>query len=191
MILADFINSISELKDSNELIFFGGSFNPWHEGHGSCLRLYNEENPIIVIPDHNPYKELVLTNEKLSGVEEIKNELSQIDTKTYLFDQFMQQDTKNPSHVWIRNLKEKLPKTKISLLMGFDTFIGLDKWINAEKVLCDLSRIYIASRLDNQEIKEKQFHLLKSINPNLDIVFLGHHDFEELSSSKLRQRAKE
>ena len=40
---------------TDRITFFGGSFNPWHKGHGACLELCPEKN-IIVIPDTNPFK---------------------------------------------------------------------------------------------------------------------------------------
>lgn len=187
MSLINFIKNNSVLAKSDELIFFGGSFNPWHEGHGSCLRLAPKNWPIIVIPDHNPFKDLVYSESKASSIEEIQAQLRKIDGITYLFDEYLVLNQKNPSHKWIAEIKEDFPTKKISLLMGFDTFISIDRWIKAQRILNILDSIYVASRLDDEEVKKKQTQVLTNINPNLKIVFLGHHEFEALSSTEIRK----
>ncbi len=190
MSLKDFINQHQELKESKELVFFGGSFNPWHEGHTSCLTLAPDRHPIIVIPDHNPFKDFVGTTHKKSSVAEIRHELGTIKSKTFLFDEFLLEDKKNPSHVWISQVKEDFPDKDISLLMGFDTYISIDRWINAYDVINKLSTLYVASRLDDEKLKLEQLANLKRINPRLKIKFIGNHEYEELSSSIIRNAMK-
>lgn len=187
MSLVNFINNNSVLRSSDELVFFGGSFNPWHAGHSSCLSLAPKDSPIIVIPDHNPFKDLTNSSQKKTTVIEIQEELAKINTTTYLFDEFLIQDKKNPSHKWITEIKKEFPNKKISLLMGFDTFISIDRWIKAEEVLKQLHTLYMASRLDDKTVRDKQVRNLHEINKNICIKFLGNHDYEELSSTKIRE----
>lgn len=186
MNLVPFIDSHEELKRSRELIFFGGSFNPWHSGHSSCLTLAPTSHPIIVIPDHNPFKELTPALTKKSTAKDIQGELDKIETTTCLFEHFLNSNKKNPSHVWIEEVSKSFPEKNISLLMGFDTFISIDRWIAAKDVLNSLHSIYVASRLDDEKIKKEQVRILKEINPLIKIKFIGHHDYEELSSTQLR-----
>jgi nicotinate-nucleotide adenylyltransferase len=190
MSLINFIKNNSVLAKSNELIFFGGSFNPWHDGHSSCLKLAPKSWPIIVIPDHNPFKDLVNSGDKVSSIDEIQDQLSKIDRTSYLFDEYLVQNVKNPSHKWIAEIKKLFPDKKVSLLMGFDTFISIDRWIKADKILNILDTLYIASRLDDEEVKNTQIKTLQKINPQLIIDFIGHHEFEDLSSSKIREALK-
>ncbi|MAX66158.1 MAG: hypothetical protein QF441_10885 [Bacteriovoracaceae bacterium] len=189
MSLINFVKNNSVLNKSHELIFFGGSFNPWHEGHSSCLKLAPANRPIIVIPDHNPFKDLTVQSTKHSSITDIQHELAKIETTTYLFDEFLQNNKKNPSHKWIIKIKKEFPQKKISLLMGFDTFISIDRWIKADKILNALDALYIASRLDDEKIKAKQIENLHTINPKLKILFIGRHDYEELSSTKIRNQS--
>ncbi len=191
MSLKNFIQNNSVLRNSEELIFFGGSFNPWHAGHTSCLLLAPDNWPIIVIPDHNPFKDFVGAGNKVSSLTEIQAHLAKIKNTTYLFDEFLREDKKNPSHKWIAQIKKEYPNKKISLLMGFDTYISIDRWIKAKKVLNDLHALYIASRLDNEDVKHSQREVLHKINPELVIDFLGHHEHEELSSTKIRNERTE
>lgn len=184
--LNDFIKSC-ELKDEKELIFFGGSFNPWHAGHASCIKLMPTEKKIIVIPDHSPFKEITTDKEKSSSIEDIEKSLHQFSHQTFIFDEFFYANKKNPTVTWIKLLKEEFPEKKLSLLMGFDSFMTIDRWTNALELLKNLSVIYIASRMDNESIKEEQSVTLKSINPQLEIKFLGSHPYESLSSTQLRK----
>lgn len=186
MSIETFIESLPTLNEMDELIFFGGSFNPWHKGHSSCIELMDSSKPIIIVPDHNPFKELVPSDKKLSSLDQIKIKLKDFKNTTYLFSEFFEQDQKNPTYQWVAKLKAKFPQKKISLLVGFDTFMGIDKWINAESLLSHLNTIYIASRLDDEERKKMQIQILNNIS-SVHIHFLGRHDFENLSSSDMRK----
>lgn len=184
--IIDFIEN-SELINEDELIFFGGSFNPWHDGHSSCIRLMPKNKKIIVVPDHSPFKEITMNSQKGSSISEIKEHLKSFKHTTYLFEDFFYANKKNPTYSWIKLLKDKYPQKKLSLLMGFDSFMALDRWTNASGLLNSLNTIYVASRMDDESIKEEQLVTLHNINPNLDVIFLGGHPFEELSSTYIRK----
>lgn len=184
--LIDFLKE-NDLLNEDELIFFGGSFNPWHAGHGSCVKLMPKDKKIIVIPDHSPFKEITDNSKKNSSIDDIQKHLNEFDHQTFIFDEFFYANKKNPTYSWIKPLKTSFPEKKISLLMGFDSFITIDRWTNAHELLNTLSTIYIASRMDDEFIKEEQRMTLKSINPSLEVIFLGGHPYESLSSTKLRK----
>lgn len=184
--LGDFIKS-SELINEEELIFFGGSFNPWHAGHASCIKLMPTKKKIIVIPDHSPFKEITTDKEKSSSIKDIKKGLNEFSHRTFIYDEFFYANKKNPTVTWINLLKKEFPEKKLSLLMGFDSFMTIDRWTNAIELLSDLSVIYVASRMDDESIKEEQRITLKNINQELEIKFLGSHPHESLSSTEIRK----
>lgn len=186
MSLESFIQNNQTLLAQKELIFFGGSFNPWHEGHSSCINLMDQDKSIIVIPDHNPFKELVKNQNKSSSLDQIKQKLESFAHQTFLFSDFFEKNEKNPTHQWIGKLKSKFPEKKLSLLIGFDTFMSLDKWIESEKLLKDLHTLYIASRMDDESLKQRQIDLISKMS-NVKLIFLGHHEYESVSSSKIRK----
>jgi nicotinate-nucleotide adenylyltransferase len=186
MSICDFLkeNSLDTVK---EVVFFGGSFNPWHEGHSSCIELMPKNIPIVVVPDHNPFKELVKSNNKLTTLKSLDNKLSTFENHTYIFSKFFEMNEKNPTSVWVQEVRNTYPNLKISLLMGYDSFISLDKWINSSELLNNLENIYVASRMDDSEAKTSQIELLKRIS-RVNIIFLGNHDFEHLSSTDIRNK---
>lgn len=182
--LSDFIKN-TELKNEEEFVFFGGSFNPWHAGHSSCIELMPSEKKIIVIPDHSPFKEIT---QKISTIEDIQVEINKLPQTTFLFDGFYKANKKNPTFYWMKELHDSFPEKKLSLLIGFDSFISIHKWTEANKLISLLDTLYIAGRLDDESIKQEQIHYLQKINPTLKLHFLGGHPHENLSSTIIRKQ---
>ncbi len=186
MNLEEFITFHTSLCEASEIIFYGGSFNPWHEGHSSCLRLVPSDVPVVVIPDHNPFKNLIDHNDKVSSLEDLKEKVSSFKNKSFVFDQFAKANTKNPTHTWFLGLADAFPNKKLSLLMGFDTFITIDRWINADELLQKISTLYVVDRLNDESLKRDQINRLGHYK-NLKVVFLGEHPYEDLSSTSIRK----
>jgi nicotinate-nucleotide adenylyltransferase len=184
MSLIDFIKK-NNLDVKKEIVFFGGSFNPWHAGHSSCLELIPENKTLIVMPDHNPFKELIESQQKETSLSQIKEVLRIFNKKIYLFDEFYLRNEKNPTSQWVEKLKAEFPQIKISLLMGFDSFISIDRWIEGENLLKNINSLYIVDRLNDNKIKTKQLEVLSQYS-ELKIDFLGEHPFEHLSSTAIR-----
>lgn len=171
--------------DKDEWVFFGGSFYPWHSGHQACLNLLPDDKTCFVLPDRNPFKEVRAVDPVLSTIEltsKIKFKSNQFLVPTFLLD-----EKKNPTIEWMEILHKKYPDKKLSLLMGFDSFLNLSTWIRAGELLTILSTVYVVSRLEKEEEQQRVAGEVKKLNPNLNIVFLGHHQHENLSSTKLRK----
>lgn len=188
MNLSTYIDSHEELRNAEEICFFGGSFNPWHEGHSACIQLLRKNIPLIVIPDHNPQKELQSIENKATSFSDIENILNKFDQRSFLYPGFATKNEVNPTTQWVQELKKSHPQLRISLLMGHDTFEKIDTWIDGHKLLLCLHKLYVASRLETTIIKTQQINNLRALAPSLEISFLGHHEFEDLSSTKIRER---
>jgi len=173
-------------KNSREIIFYGGSFNPWHEGHMACLKLAPIDLNIIIIPDINPLKNLDGVK-KENPIDKIKNAISQLEQKCFVFEDFYHQNKPNPTADWIQDLKQSDLNQKYSLLIGYDSFISIEKWINAELLLNALSTLYIVDRQNNEKTLKKHQESLNNKFPKLKLVLLGKHPFEGLSSTKIRE----
>ncbi|HLT23333.1 MAG TPA: hypothetical protein VKZ84_07815 [Bacteriovoracaceae bacterium] len=177
-IKADFV-----FHPHEELIFFGGSFNPWHHGHKACLDLLGNRD-CIILPDRNPFKEII----HLSPVEIYQEIALKINyNHHYLNPEFILQANKNPTYTWIKRTQERFPNVKLSLLMGMDSLESIETWHQAEELLSTLNSIYVASRLEDQS-KQKELQNRLSRFRGLQIKFLGHHPFESLSSTELRNK---
>lgn len=167
-----------------EVIFFGGSFNPWHEGHRECLKLCPFPEKVVVIPDHNPQKikHEFSTSEKF--LEKLQNESKNLCFG--IFTGFMQMENKNPTYYWIKFLQQEKPQLKLSLLLGADSFMGLKTWVEADNLLSLLTHLYVVPRLiDLEKVREAKLSFEK-INPQLKITLLATHEYEHISSTNLR-----
>lgn len=170
------------LANSNELCFYGGSFNPLHEGHKECVRQFESENNghLIIVPDSNPLKNLRNSQHPLSRWQSLCKEFP----NSYVYPGFCALEVSNPTIDWLSDFKN----TK-RLLMGTDNFLNLEKWKDWKNLVTILSEIFVVPRLsDDNEISSK-IAQLKSINPKLVVTILRHHEFESLSSTEIRNKS--
>jgi len=169
--------------------FYGGSFNPWHRGHEECLRLCPEKN-IMIILDTNPHKDLQNQTEFFKEYLHIKEKLTELGEKIgknlMTYPGFFGAAKGNPTVSWLLDLPLKEKK----LLIGDDNFTSIHKWKDYQKLLQALHTLYVVPRLGNQtELKTKKTDFSKTYS-NLTIEVLANHQFQDLSSSKLRQSLK-
>ena len=178
------MNELLKLIESlhaHEIIFFGGTFSPWHEGHSACLKLLPENKTTIVLPDHNPEKCFEMRS-KENLEEMIRPHLKRGEI---LYTGFLELKVSNPTYEWIDLISRNYPEKELSLLIGFDQFLNIHRWKEPFSLLKNLSHLYVVSRMDT-DAKKLQMVILKNFNPELKVHFLGGHDFEEVSGSKLR-----
>ncbi len=171
---------------NDEWVIFGGTFNPWHAGHQACLNLIPDDKICLITPDRNPHKELRDLNTVSTILEiSVKAKLKQ---QQYLVPTFLLETKKNPTVVWVEKMQENFPNQKISLLMGFDSFAKLKTWTRSEDLLPKLNTIYVVSRLEDDKARQFSLGEVLALNPNITVHFLGKHDFENLSSTDIRNK---
>lgn len=179
--LNEFLNSFPH----EEAIFFGGSFNPWHAGHKECLKLCPFPEKIIIIPDHNPQKELHTFLSPETTLQNLKAETSGLCWG--IFDGFMTLKSKNPTYFWLYHLHQKRPHLKLSLLLGADSFLSLQTWVEALQLLKLVTHLYVVPRQTELEKLRSMKQQLEKINPQIKISLLPSHQHEALSSTVLRE----
>lgn len=171
---------------SDEWVFFGGSFNPWHQGHQACLELLPENKTCFVLPDINPHKEereFELVSTVLTVSSRARFRKGQFLVPTFLLNR-----VKNPTVDWIERLRQEYPQQRLSLLMGFDSFSSLQNWTRSSELLKALSGLYVVSRLETDVQGDEMVREILKLAPHLKIELLGRHGHEELSSTDLRRR---
>lgn len=177
---------LTYINNSQEWVIFGGTFNPWHQGHQACLNLLPEDKTCLIMPDLNPHKEPSEAH-PVSTILEISNK-AKFKKHHFLVPTFLVEGKKNPTVQWVEKMKQNHPEQKISLLMGFDSFAAINTWTRSEDLLNNLFTIYVASRLENQRERELALVKATSSNPKLNVIFLGKHEFEKLSSTEARKK---
>lgn len=182
------VNPDIVFKDGDEWIFFGGSFNPWHAGHQACLNLAPAEVTTFVIPDRSPHKDL-REIEPISTLLFLSSKI-RFKKNQYLVPTFLLVPKQNPTVEWMEKLRAEHPEKKLSLLMGFDSFQNILGWTRATDLLKTINTIYVVSRLETDLIRKTIAASVKNVAHNVKIEFLGHHDFETISSTEIRNRSK-
>ena len=171
MSLLDFIKNID--AQEKDIIYFGGHFNPWHEGHSECLRKSPRSSIKVVIPDHNPLKQL---SNRVLDID--REEIKSLNDNIYIYTGFFEQQIKNPTVNWLCSISRDLPDYSHSLLMGYDSYESLHKWSHYTDLLQCLDGLYVLNR-QNSAV-DKLY--------DIETVFLGRHPYESLSSTNIREK---
>ncbi|MEK6625390.1 MAG: NUDIX domain-containing protein [Bdellovibrionota bacterium] len=173
--------------NSPEVIFFGGSFRPWHQGHRACLELC--PNPhVVVVPDTNPWKlRAVGAAEQKRCFWKALMELARAlkDLPYAVYPGFWGAETENPTAEWLLTIQG----ISRSLLLGEDNFYSLLKWKRAPDLIKGLHALYVVPR-DCAARDENVQQEVMAHNPNLKIIKLSDHPYKHLSSTELRQPVK-
>jgi nicotinate (nicotinamide) nucleotide adenylyltransferase len=173
-------------EDAPEWVFYGGSFNPWHKGHQACLNLLPQEKVCFILPDISPHKE-IRQIEPVANILELSSK-ARFSKNQFLVPTFLLNNAVNPTVDWMERLKKNFPSQKLSLLMGFDSFANLTNWTRASDLLPILNTVYVASRLEDEGLHAFEVQKVRKLAPAIEIVFLGRHEFERISSTDLRKR---
>lgn len=172
-----------------EWVFFGGTFNPWHSGHQACLDIMDPEKFCMILPDKNPFKELVSNDSPIARTLELSSKIK-FKKRQFLVPSFLLKPDTNPTINWIEHLHRIYPEKKFSLLLGHDSFTHILEWTRGEDLVKSLYRLYVVSRLEEDSSHEKEIAALKQKVPGIEVRFLGRHQHENVSSTKLRSNRR-
>jgi nicotinic acid mononucleotide adenylyltransferase len=179
-----------EQLPKHEIIFYPGTFSPWHEGHAACVKKAMEKTTVLIVPDKNPQKDFYLEKSPLRRYlnlcHQIKNSTSL--GPLFIYPGFLITEDVNPTNSWFKTLRANFPSMGMHLLVGFDSFKNLPSWIEADQLLLNVSTVMVVSRNESQAELDLCTNKLKLINPELRILHLGHHKFERISSTHIRKQ---
>ncbi len=178
-----FIFSPKKVNLRDKITIFGGSFNPWHQGHMTCLDLCPEDN-IAIIPDKNPWKLMDNADCPWSLLKSLCEKVK--DLPYAVFPKFIGLNRSNPTINWLPLVKIEVKQ----LLIGEDTFFSLTKWLRAQELLKIIDKIYVVPRdLNEFNLKREDIEIsLKKISTQLIIEILPEHPYQKLSSTELRNQ---
>ena len=177
-------------KKKKNIAVYGGSFNPPHLGHREAVMTAMRElkpDRLLVIPDHEPpHKELEagsptpeqrlelcrMTFGDLAGIEISDMELKR-SGKSYSFDT-------------VRDLQERYPDSRLTLVIGTDMLLSFEEWYRFEYLLRHC-RIAALTRDHEEEDKLRATAERFRREYRADIVLLDHVPMP-MSSTELRRK---
>lgn len=161
----------------NDLIFYGGTFDPFHEGHKACINSVKDKF-IVMLIDHNPFKEL-RDIDYWKHYQDLRIKLESENLR--IFPGFCGLPHPNPTVNWIVHFENP------SLLMGEDSLMNLHLWSESHKLLNHLKALYVVPRAISDEDFQARVKVIQDMAPNLSLIRLDHHEFEHISSTKIRE----
>lgn len=169
----------------DRLVFFGGSFNPWHQGHEACVSLFPaQEGRLLVLPDANPFKAASFSSCAWQHYRALRERVEPYHAS--VFPGFCAMETPNPTVAW-------LPYTRAAsrgLLLGEDSLVSLPSWRQAEHLVRHIDQLFVAPRRATDEARDAALHWLRTANPRCGITLLEDHPFRDVSATALRGKAK-
>ncbi len=170
-------------ENSKELIFFGGSFNPWHKGHRTCLDLAAKmapESHFIVVPDSNPWKDHSFEGCRFSFYRNLCEILA--GTSYSVYPGFCGMSAPNPTIEWFPEVKA----ASKGLLLGDDSFFAIEEWKRGPELLGQIDRLLVVPRLESKDVIESFREEFLSRYSNIEIDILDEHPYADISSTALR-----
>lgn len=149
--------------DSTGVVIFGGTFDPFHQGHFEIVKSLSKEfDKVLVIPTNvSYYKNHKITDFK-TRFDNVKKQL-----KTFSNVEVSDIERTNITQSFYDVLKIISKEyTNISLALGSDEYNMLDTWKNYKEIL-KLVKLVVITR-PNYEINYK-FVINKIINLNMNI----------------------
>ena len=72
------------------------------------------------------------------------------------------------------------------MLIGADNFLAFNKWKDYQSLISLINELFIVPRDHSQSKMDETIQKIQQLNEKLIIRFLDHHQYEKLSSTKLR-----
>jgi nicotinate-nucleotide adenylyltransferase len=122
------------------LAFFGGSFNPPHNGHLAIALLLREKflpDKVIFSVSKNPFKSNVEVpdEDRLAMTRLLADELNATGNIAEVSDWELKQDKPSFTIETLEHLEELYPNAKVLLAIGEDNFRTFSKWKRYEEIL--------------------------------------------------------
>ena len=157
--------------------FFGGSFNPPHEGHKRIIEYCSKKfDKFLVIPNYNSPetdKEVMVSYEHRCNM--LKLQLKR--KKIYIDDYEAKSNQTNYTYLTIQYLKKKYKEYDIYMILGKDQLNNLANWCNLNFILDNVKLICFDRKIISN--KNKQTY---------DVEYI---DFKcSISSTDIREKIK-
>lgn len=178
----------------DKIAVFGGTFNPFHNGHLSILDILDQNHTfseILIMPNHNsPLKEL---DADLSYRIEMFNLLEGFFEKRYksnitISDLELKREGVSYTCQTVQELGLEYKSKQLFFVLGTDSFFSFHQWKEPDKILTHC-KLLVIRRENTQESDCKDY--FKQFDRSFDEdIKLMQNPILELSSTEIRDRLK-
>ena len=180
-------------KDENRIVLFGGSFNPIHNGHIAIAKTAAEEfglEEIVLLPNKTTYYK---EHSEVYATDDDRLNMLQIVAEMYPFlsvnDMEIRRGGVTRTIDTVDELLKEDSERKIYLIIGTDSLAWIDKWVDSNRLLANVSLIVAMRKgMDDRDYDIKS-SMLKAMHPSLEIYKLGLEKID-ISSSEIRNKIK-
>lgn len=165
-------------------LFFGGSFNPLHDGHRAAVTQAAAADRLIVVPDHNPFKDEA--DHACAWQRYLALREAFASTALATFPGYCGLELPNPTSSWL----PFVPGTR-GFLIGEDSLVSLPRWIDAARLVRALDQLLVLPRRERPADLEASRAWLATTAPQCKLEILADHPYRDLSSSDLRAQARQ
>ena len=117
---------------------FGGTFNPFHNGHYEMLKALNacdKVSKIFIMPDkippHKSADELASDIDRLNMCKLVAEDFN----KAEVYDIEFKREGKSYTYDTVKLLQELYPNDKLAFVCGGDMLVYFDKWYKANELM--------------------------------------------------------
>ncbi|MCR5228124.1 MAG: nicotinate (nicotinamide) nucleotide adenylyltransferase [Eubacterium sp.] len=181
-------DSYYDISNTGDIAILGGSFNPIHIGHigmaESAYRLLGLD--IVLMPNKTTYykenKTFAPDKDRLEMLRQVADKYSYI----YYSDMEIVRGGVTHTIDTIEEFKKVNPDRKIYFIIGGDSLEWVDKWVDAEKLLSDVTFL-TAVRGETDKVRTTEIvERLKKEYPQSKVLMLDMFDIP-ISSSDIRE----
>jgi nicotinate-nucleotide adenylyltransferase len=175
------------VKKHIDILIFGGSFDPIHNGHLSMLKAaieYCEPQHTLVIPNTlSPLKATTLfSNKERYKMVERAIETHLNDASIEVSDIEIRRGEKSYTVETLRELSDTYKGLKLGFLCGADTVLSLHDWVEPNEILSMVTLVVIPR--DNASKSDVETYLNTHF-PSADVMILEAHR-HPASSTQIR-----
>ena len=148
------------------IFFYGGTFDPPHIGHYNivkhCLNLC--EKFIIIPAKQSPLKIVkpeVNDNHRLQMLKILFKVFNEVKIDTVELNS----DKGSYTYLTINYLKNKFPGCNLTMVIGYDQLLKLNKWKNYKQIISDVNILCFNRKINHKlEYDDKKINFVNSFN---------------------------
>lgn len=175
------------MKKRIDVLIFGGSFDPIHEGHLHMLKAAISEcvpEHVVVIPNYvSPLKSQTLfsTTQRLNMTQKVISDTFNT-ISIEVSDIEVNSETKSYTVNTLESLSQQYPNKTLGFLCGSDSALSFHKWVKPDRILDLATCIVILRETDSRKDVETYF----KTRFHLDNVMILNSPLHPASSTQIR-----